>query len=47
METKREREKVAEKRRHGGREKDKTEPVTLDERPSHCGLQLGMAGGRA
>lgn len=28
-------------------EKDKTKPVTLDERTSHCGLQLGMAGGRA
>lgn len=33
--------------RQRGRERDKTEPVTLDERTSHCGLQLGMAGGRA
>lgn len=30
-------------RRQGERE----EPVTLDERSSDCGLQLGMAGGRA
>lgn len=35
------------RKRDRGRERDKTEPVTLDERTSHCGLQLGMAGGRA
>lgn len=34
-------------RRQRGNERDKTEPVTLDERASHCGLQLGLAGGRA
>lgn len=47
MRKRRERQVRERDRRQREREREKSEPVTLDERARHCGLQLGMAGGRA